>query len=107
MPYWPPDTPPAEPEQMPGAPNSGPAPVPFGGDQDQFDAPLDTGPVSWGTPGPQVMSTVTGANYVTEAPLAAPNVNPYEAGALSAIYTGGDGQPPRSRDTAGDVCGPG
>src|SRR5258708_4968821 len=30
MPYWPPDTPPAEPPQMPAA-GSGPAPVPYGG----------------------------------------------------------------------------
>jgi hypothetical protein len=89
MPYWPPDTPPAEPPQMPAAPGAGPAPVPFTGDQTAGNAPLMTEPVSPHMPGVDVLSGVTGASHVSEAPLAAPNVNPYEAGSPSKIYTGG------------------
>src|SRR5690242_4335501 len=42
------------------------------------------------TPGAGVLAGVAGANYVTEAPLAAPNPNPYEAGVISPVYAGGD-----------------
>jgi hypothetical protein len=75
---------------MPQAPAPGPAPVPYGGPGFAL-APDIAGPapdVSLGhSPGPGVLAGVTGANYVTESPLAGPNVNPYEAGAPDAIYT--------------------
>ena len=89
MPYWPPDTPPEVPPQMPQATTPGPAPVPFGGDQSAGNAPLPPASMPIGTPDGAVLEGVTGANYVTEAPLAAPNPNPYEAGAPQAIYVGG------------------
>ncbi len=56
MPYWPPDTPPTVPDQMPQAV----------------------------TPG---------------------NVNPYEAGGISAIYAGGDADAGGRDDVAGSVAG--
>jgi len=99
------DTPPVAPGQMPAAPNAGPAPVPFGGDQSGGNAPLPPQAEPHGTPGPEVMGGVTGANHVTESPLAAPNVNPYEAGAVSPIYVGGDADPGGRDDVAGSVAG--
>src|SRR5258708_3015156 len=98
MPYWPPDTPPTVPDQMPQAVTPGPAPVPYGGPgfaiaPDMLAAQAD---ISLGyAPGADVLVGVTGMNHVTEAPLAAPNVNPYEAGGISAIYAGGDPHPGR------------
>ncbi len=93
MPYWLPDTPPAVPEQMPQAVTPGPAPVPYGGPGFAI-APDTLAPladISLGyAPGADVLVGVTGANHVTEAPLAAPNVNPYEAGTPQQIYVGGD-----------------
>jgi hypothetical protein len=106
MPYWPPDTPPAEPPQMPAA-GSGPAPVPYNGPGFAL-APSMLAPqadISLGyAPGAGVLVGVTGANNVTEAPLAAPNVNPYEAGAISPIYAGGDADAGGRDDVAGSVA---
>jgi hypothetical protein len=99
-----PDTPPTEPGQGPAAPNAGPAPVPFTGDQSAGNAPLPSAaPVPRDTPGAQVMGGVTGANHVSEAPWAAPNVNPYEAGSISPIFTGGDADPGGRDDVRGSV----
>jgi len=99
------DTPPVEPPQGPMAPSSGPAPVPFAGtDQGEWDAPLPSqAPVPRDTPGATVMGGVTGANQVAEAPWAAPNVNPYEAGAISPIFVGGDPDPGGRDDVRGSV----
>ena len=99
-----PDTPPTAPGQMPAAPNSGPAPVPFAGDQTAGNAGLGPFTVSFSTPGEWVMSTVTGMNNVSEAPLAAPNVNPYDTGTAQPIYTGGDGNPGGIDDVAASVA---
>jgi hypothetical protein len=99
------DSAPVAPGQMPAAPNAGPAPVPFGGDQSAGNAPLPPMAVPHGTPGPEVMGGVTGANHVTEAPWAAPNVNPYEAGGVSAIYVGGDADAGGRDDVSGSVAG--
>ena len=91
MPYSPPDTPPSDPGQMPQASTPGPAPVPYGGPGSAI-GPHSGAPVPdvsfSSTPGPGVLAGVTGANDVTESPLAAPNVNPFEAGSPDPIYTG-------------------
>jgi hypothetical protein len=81
---------------MPQADTPGPAPVPYGGPSwpmaPDSGAPLpDVSPSS--TPGAGVLAGVTGANYVSEAPVTAPNPNPYEAGAINPIYVGGDADP--------------
>jgi hypothetical protein len=104
MPYWPPDTPPVAPGQMPAAPNSGPAPVPFGGDQGAGNPDWSPAAVDPTTPGPLVLEGVTGANYVSEAPLAAPNVNPYDPPPVAAIYTGGDDNPAGVDDVRATVA---
>lgn len=77
---------------MPQASTPGPAPVPYQGPEEKPEPPDYgvPGVSATSTPGPGVLAGVTGANYVTEAPLAAPNPNPYEAGAVSPIYVGGD-----------------
>ena len=108
MPYWPPDTPPTVPDQMPQAVTPGPAPVPYGGPEFAIapDMLAPQAPISLGyAPGADVLVGVTGANHVTEAPLAAPNVNPYEPGAVSPIYVGGDADPGGRDDVAGSVAG--
>src|SRR5258706_4406011 len=93
MPYWPPDSAPTEPQQMPAAPNAGPAPVPYGGPGWAI-APDMLAPVPDVSASPaaeaSVLIGVTGANHVTESPLAAPNVNPYAAGAISPVGRIGD-----------------
>src|SRR5258708_36397740 len=106
MPYWPPDTPPAVPEQMPQATTPGPAPVPYGGPgfaiapdmlapvPDVFAALAEGTAVVHGAPG-----------HAPEAPLAAPNANPDEARGISAIQFHG-GAEPGGRDTSpGAVAG--
>lgn len=107
MPYWPPDTPPGEPAQMPQATSPGPAPVPYGGPGFAL-APDMRAPVPavdpGSAPGSTVLDGVTGANHVTEAPLRAPNVNPYEAGSPQAIYAGGDSDPGGRDDVANAVA---
>ena len=95
MPYWPPDTPPEVPPMMPQA-AAGPAPVPYGGPSwplapDIQAAMPDVSPDS--TPGAGVLAGVTGADFVSEAPVAAPNQNPYEPGNPQVIYVGGDDDP--------------
>ena len=92
MPYWPPDSAPTAPAQMPQATTPGPAPVPYTGGEQQPEPPDYTIPgVSTGlAPGAGVLNTVAGANYVTSSELAAPNVNPYEAGSPSAVMFPGD-----------------
>src|SRR5258708_5179464 len=104
MPYWPPDTPPAVPEQMPQATTPGPAPVPYGGPgfavapdmlapvPDVSAALAEGTAVVHGTPGP-----------APEAPLAAPNANPYEAGGISALQVPGRSAPGGPDTRAGSV----
>jgi hypothetical protein len=107
MPYWPPDSAPEAPPQMPQASTPGPAPVPYNGPGSAL-GPDISGPdpdvSATSTPGPGVLAGVTGANYVTESPLAAPNVNPYEAGAISPIYAGGDADAGGRDIVAGSVA---
>ena len=95
------DSAPQRPGQMPAAPNSGPAPVPFGGDQTAGNAPLPPAGLTHGTPGVEVMNGVATGNYVHANPLAAPNVNPYDAGPLSPIGSPVD----RDSDVQDDVSG--
>lgn len=98
------DSAPQPPGQMPAAPGAGPAPVPFSGDQSAANPPLPSGILGADTPGPHVLMGVTGANEVSEAPLAAPNVNPYATAALSPIYVGGDADAGGRDDVAGSVA---
>ena len=104
MPYWPPDTPPEVPPQMPQA-GAGPAPVPFGGDQSAGNAPLPPVSVPIGTPGPGVLAGTAGANHVTSSELAAPAVNPYEAGSVSPVMFPGDADPGGRDIVSGTVAG--
>ncbi len=103
MPYWPPDTPPAEPPQMPAA-GSGPAPVPYGGPgfaiAPSMLAPLDMTIIY---PADGVLAGVSG-NAVQETPMVAPNVTPYYAGAVKEIYTGGADDPAGRDDMAVSVA---
>src|SRR5258708_24274057 len=96
MPSGPPDPPPTPPEQMPQAMTPGPAPVPYAG-PGMAIAPDMLAPPPHVTPGLNdaagVLIGVTGANHVTEAPLRAPNVNPYDPGSPQAILVGGDADP--------------
>src|SRR5258708_14462548 len=96
MPYWPPDTPPSVPEQMPQATSPGPAPVPYGR-PGMAIAPDMLAPVPHVPQGLNdaagVLIGVTGANHVSESPLRAPNLNPYDPGSPQAILVGGDPDP--------------
>jgi hypothetical protein len=103
MPYYPPDTPPEAPGQMPQASTPGPAPVPYGGGTDQRpEPPVYSVPgVSAGlAPGAGVLDMVPGGS-----PLAAPNPNPYEAGAPSPVMFPGDADPGGRDIVAGAVAG--
>src|SRR5258708_1990727 len=108
MPYWPPDTPPTPPGQMPQAMTPGPAPVPYGG-PGMAIAPDMLAPPPQVIPGlgdaAGVLIGVTGANHVTEAPLRAPNVNPYDPGSPQAILVGGDADPGGRDIVSGTVAG--
>src|SRR5258708_25193542 len=108
MPYWPPDTPPSAPEQMPQAPSPGPATVPYAG-PGMAIAPDMLAPPPHVPPGLSdaagVLIGVTGANHVTEAPLRAPNVNPYDPGSPQAILVGGDADPGGRDNGARTVAG--
>ena len=81
----------------------GPAPynIQQGNDEAAITAQFDA---ANGDAGAGVLIGVTGANDVSEAPLAAPNVNPYDAGASQKIYTGGDDNPAGLDDVAGSVA---
>jgi hypothetical protein len=107
MPYYPPDTPPSVPPQMPQA-GAGPAPVPYAGPGFAL-APDTAGPaadVSPGhTPGPGVLDGTAGANHVTSSALAAPAVNPYEAGSVSPVMWPGDADPGGRDIVSGSVAG--
>src|SRR5258708_34061348 len=110
MPYWPPDTPPTPPGQMPQAMTPGPAPVPYGG-------PGMAIPPDMLAPPPQVIPGlgdaagglvgVPGADHVTEAPLGAPDVKPHDPGAPHTVLVagergpGGPGISPRTVPEAG------
>ena len=103
-----PDSAPQVPPMMPQAGTPGPAPVPYGGPSwplaPDIQAPMpDISPGD--TPGAAVMGGVTGANFVSEAPVAAPNPNPYEPGNPQAIYVGGDDDPGGRDIVSGTVAG--
>src|SRR5258708_37505028 len=108
MRYWPPDPPPTPPGQMPQAMTPGPAPVPYGG-PGMAIAPDMLAPPPQVIPGlgdaAGVLIGVTGANHVTEAPLRAPNVNPYDPGSPQAILVGGDADPGGRDIVSGTVAG--
>src|SRR5258708_25017881 len=110
MPSGPPDPPPTPPEQMPQAMTPGPAPVPYAG-PGMAIAPDMLAPPPHVTPGLNdaagVLIGVTGANHVTEAPLRAPNVNPYDPGSPQAILVGGDADPGRRDIASGTGAGAG
>lgn len=90
---------------MPQATTPGPAPVPYTGPPMSVSTLAPVPGVSLtSAPGGDVLAGVTGANYVTEAPLRAPNVNPYEPGAPQVIYTGGDADAGGRDDVAGSVA---
>ncbi|SRR5258708_780864 len=103
MPYWPPDTPPTVPEQMPAA-GSGPAPVPYAGPgfaiAPDMLAPHDMTVIY---PADGVLAGVSG-NAVQQSPLAAPNVTPYYGGAVSPIHVHGDANPAGVDDMAATVA---
>ena len=98
------DSAPEPPGQMPAAPNAGPAPVPFSGDQSAANPPLPPPSLEFRMPGVDVLAGVTGANHVSESPLAAPNVNPYDAGQVSPVFVGGDADAGGRDDVAGSVA---
>ena len=92
---------------MPQA-GAGPAPVPYAGPAwalapDMLAPVPDVSPGL--SPGAGVMDGVTGVNFVTEAPLRAPNVNPYEAGDPQAILVGGDADAGGRDIVSGSVAG--
>jgi hypothetical protein len=108
MPYYPPDTPPEPPGQMPQASTPGPAPVPYAGGTDQRPEP----PVYSTAPplGPDGGGATTWAvaDYpagVTPSALAAPNPNPYEAGSPSPVTFPGDADPGGRDIVSGTVAG--
>jgi hypothetical protein len=107
MPYYPPDTPPEVPPMMPQA-GAGPAPVPYAGPGFAL-APDTAGPVADVTqgvaPGGGVLIGVAGANHVTSSALAAPAVNPYEAGSPSPVAFPGDADPGGRDIVSGTVAG--
>lgn len=98
-----PDSAPTAPAQMPQADTPGPADVPYGGSDQQPEPPdysiPDLGP---DTPGPHVLAPSPG--HEPEAPLAAPNPNPYDAGAPDPVYTGGDADAGGRDTVAGTVA---
>lgn len=104
-----PDSAPQAPGQMPAAPNSGPAPLPYGG-ADQAPASADYGLPLTGFDGPGggVMAGVSG-NAVQEAPYAhdmnAGLVTPYYGGAISPIGVYGDADAGGRDDVADSVAG--
>ena len=103
MPYYPPDSAPEVPPMMPQATTAGPAPVPYGGPPfalaPDSGAPLPDVPMG-STPGGDVMSAVPGAS-----PLAAPNVNPYEPGAVSPVMFAADADAGGRDIVSGTVAG--
>jgi hypothetical protein len=93
--------PPAGVPQMPQATTAGPAPVPYSGPDERPEPPLYAAPgISPGTPGPGVMAAVPGAS-----PLAAPNINPYEPGAISPVVFAADADPGGRDIVSGTVAG--
>lgn len=100
-----PDTPPERPGQMPAAPDSGPAPVPYTGTDQQPEPPEYSVPaLDPLTPDGAVLASTDGANHVMSSPLAAPNQNPYEAGSPDPIYVGGDADAGGRDIVAGSVA---
>src|SRR5258708_1467404 len=84
------------------------AAVPYAGPR-MATAPDRLAPPPHVTPGLNdaagVLIGVTGANHVTEAPLRAPNVNPYDPGSPQAILVGGDADPGGRDIVSGTVAG--
>lgn len=100
---------PGDAPRMPSAPNSGPAPVPYGGADLSPEPPVyaaELGPLD--DAGANVMSGVTGLN-TTESPVAhdvnAGLVTPYYAGAISPINAAGDDDAGGRDDVSATVAG--
>jgi hypothetical protein len=92
---------------MPQADTPGPAPVPYTGSDQGPEPPEYAIPAvdATVTPGPGVLAGTAGANHVTSSPLAAPNVNPYEAGSVSPVMWPGDDDPGGRDIVSGAVAG--
>ena len=108
VPYYPPDTPPVTPGQMPQA-GAGPAPVPYRGPDERPEPPVygaapPLGPDAGGATG-GVMDGVSGASHVTSSALAAPNPNPYEAGSTAPVLFHADADPGGRDIVSGTVAG--
>jgi hypothetical protein len=94
-----PDSAPQAPPQMPQASTPGPAPVPYGGGE-QAPEPPQYGVMPIGDAGGATGLVTAGyPGGLSPSALAAPNVNPYEAGSPDPIFTGGDADA-GGRDTA-------
>lgn len=98
---------PGDAPQIPAAPGSGPAPVPYRGPD---FSPQGYAPVpDFSLAGPEVMGGVSQAMGVRESGYAhdvnAGLVTPYYAGSASAIYAGGDADAGGRDDVAGTVAG--
>lgn len=103
-------TPPEAPGQMPQAGTPGPAPVPYGGGNQRPEPPLyGPEPVSFASPGPDVMAGVSGTMGVQESgyahDVAAGTVAPYSPGAPQSIFAGGDSDAGGRDDMAATVAG--
>lgn len=94
--------------QMPAAPNSGPAPVPYAGGDPTPTLPPPP-PVTFGVPGAEVMSGVSSAMGVQESGYAhevsAGLPTPYYAGDISPIHVHGDNDAGGTDDVSGTVAG--
>lgn len=100
---------PGDAPQMPQA-GAGPAPVPYAGPSMSTEPPgYAPAGVSFKTPGPDVLSGVTGAMGVQESGYAhdtgAGLIAPYYPGHTSAIYAGGDNDPGGRDDVEATVAG--
>ena len=98
------DSAPVAPPQMPQASTPGPAAVPHAAPGTApYSIQAEPADVSQTRmPGDGVLASTPG--HEPEAPLAAPNVNPYEAGSPQAIYAGGDADAGGRDDVAGAVA---
>ena len=95
--------------QMPAAPNSGPAPVPYSGpDQGAGNVTYAVTAATFSLPGVEVMGSVTG-NAVQESGYAhdvnAGLVTPFYAGDISPVGVHGDADAGGRDDVSGTVAG--
>ena len=108
MPYYPPDTPPSEPPQMPQASMPGIAPVPYTGPNELGQVYYSATGVSFTVPSVEVLdgtdgNAVQSSGYATD--VNAGLVADYYPGAISPIAVGGDADAGGRDDVAGTVAG--